>query len=301
MPGSQRLKRGTVIGLIKAIVYFAMAKRKLKAGEFPAAINLLGKVLAANPSNYYAFNNRGVAKQGIGDHRAAVEDFGEALRLKPNLAVTYYNRGISSKFLGQLDLAVEDQRRALGLVPDYGNALYELGALLFLKQEFALSIEFSTLAINVIRDDRGPVSVRGLAHYALADYESASTDLRRAINLKANPYDILFLHLACVRMGESSDELRANLEKLPKAEWPAPIFNLFLDSMSPEDVKALALGAAQLAEAHFFAGQFHLHHKNMDAAIDALQTAAEDCPNFFLERAIALAELKSLKQQVRKN
>ena len=75
----------------------------------------------AQPDHAEAYNNRGVAKNMLGQHDDAITDFDEAIRLSPNLAEAYTCRGIAKAASGLKDEAQKDFEIALELARNAGN------------------------------------------------------------------------------------------------------------------------------------------------------------------------------------
>ncbi len=61
--------------------------------DFASAIRDYTKALQIDPSNAYAFYNRGISHDRNGDFNRAIDDFTAAIRLLPNNADFYHNRG----------------------------------------------------------------------------------------------------------------------------------------------------------------------------------------------------------------
>ena len=72
----------------------------------------LSKVIKLQPRNPAAYNDRGVAFQGMRTYASSIADFDQAISLNPRLAMAYFNRGISRKFLGDFDRVISDQMGA---------------------------------------------------------------------------------------------------------------------------------------------------------------------------------------------
>ena len=101
------------------------------------------KALKLDPNLVEAYNNRGVAKDSLGQHAEAVTDYDQALKLDPNLAEVYNNRGNAKKNLGQHAEAVTNYDQALKLNPAYakaynnrGNAKKNLGHIGKAREDF---------------------------------------------------------------------------------------------------------------------------------------------------------------------
>ncbi|MFN0174233.1 MAG: tetratricopeptide repeat protein [Saprospiraceae bacterium] len=84
--------------------------------------------------NYaFAYNNRGLAKSGIGKNTEAIADYDKAIQLDPNYARAYYNRGLAKNELSKYSEAIADYDKAIQLDPNYtkaynnrGNAKHEI-------------------------------------------------------------------------------------------------------------------------------------------------------------------------------
>ena len=79
------------------------------------------QALRINPNYDSAYNNRGIARDGLGDKKGAMEDFNQALRINPNNDKAYYNRGIVRYGLGDKKGAIEDLQKAADLFQQQKN------------------------------------------------------------------------------------------------------------------------------------------------------------------------------------
>ena len=76
-----------------------------------------------NPSNVFAYNNRGVAHGKLGLYNEAVADLTEAIELKPLCALFYSNRGTVQAELGKYNEASADYIKAIELEPKFDLAI----------------------------------------------------------------------------------------------------------------------------------------------------------------------------------
>src|SRR5664279_1441883 len=120
--------------------YYLLADRCGRRGDHSRAMFYLSKVIKLQPRNPAAYNDRGVAFQGMRTFASSVADFDQAINLNPRLAIVYFNRGISRKFLGDFDRVIADQTRAISLDPKLADAYGELGFAYQCKEDFELSI-----------------------------------------------------------------------------------------------------------------------------------------------------------------
>jgi Tfp pilus assembly protein PilF len=135
--------------------YFARACEKINNGEFEDAITYCTKAIAINPNHACIYQNRGVAKQLLGNFVGAIEDYNISLKIDPNQSETLFNRGCSSFYLGNDNEAVEDLTMAIGIRPNYSKAYFE----------------------------------RGRANYNLGSYDKAIVDFTKVIKLEPNYAD----------------------------------------------------------------------------------------------------------------
>ena len=135
------------------------------------------------------------------------------------------------------------------------------------------------------------------------DSTGAADDAAMALKLKpSNSYHPIWLHVTRARTGQNdADELAANVEKIDRGKWPWPIAAMFLGSMSPADVHAAASSAdlertraAQSCEADFFVGFYLAEKGEKTDARSLFQSAADHCPNDFIEYGAAKFELMRL-------
>ena len=109
---------------------FAIAARHHRAGRLDEAAALYRKVIEAEPGNYKAHGNLGIALQGQGRLDQAVGHFQTAVALKPDHAGAYNNLGNALDNQGRLDDAVAAYRKAIALEPGYAEAHNNLGSAL---------------------------------------------------------------------------------------------------------------------------------------------------------------------------
>ncbi len=81
--------------------------------------------IRANPEDYGAYHNRGLAKRRLGDLHGAFTDFDTSIRLYPHESYAYFQRGITQAQLGKLDLALDDFNHSLKLNPDDSEVIFE--------------------------------------------------------------------------------------------------------------------------------------------------------------------------------
>ena len=86
-------------------------------GEPERAVPDYDLVLKINPSDAYAFHNRGLAYRDLRDYDRAIKDFDQAVKINPNLIPAYNDRGLAYVSKGETDRAIEDFDHAIMLNP----------------------------------------------------------------------------------------------------------------------------------------------------------------------------------------
>lgn len=87
----------------------------LKTGEFRLAAADFSAVIATDPRNINAYNNRGNAFKAMKDYPSAIKDYESALALAPDNAVIYFNIGAAYMEAGRNSEAVANIKKAAAL------------------------------------------------------------------------------------------------------------------------------------------------------------------------------------------
>ena len=103
---------------------FTDAMGEFVARNHPRAIELLTRVLDAEPGHRLARTTRGSAFLNVNDYPAAVADFSRVIEVDPDYARAFHLRGLAHEGLGARDDALKDFDRAIALDPEYGAAYY---------------------------------------------------------------------------------------------------------------------------------------------------------------------------------
>ena len=81
------------------------------------------KAIELNSRYTEAYNNRGVAKNDLGDHLGAITDFDKAIELDPQCVPAYCDRGRARLALGDATGAEDDFAKAAKLDPEFKREL----------------------------------------------------------------------------------------------------------------------------------------------------------------------------------
>ena len=105
-----------------AEAYNNRGNAKNSLGQSEAAIADYDEAIRIDKKFADAYNNRGNAKNNLGQSEAALADYNMAIQLNPNDAETYYNRGVTNKRLGRVNEARQDFDTAINLFRNAGNS-----------------------------------------------------------------------------------------------------------------------------------------------------------------------------------
>ncbi|MDE0425174.1 MAG: tetratricopeptide repeat protein [Candidatus Poribacteria bacterium] len=161
-----------------------MAKNAL--GEHRGALADFDVAILLNPNYAEAYNNRGVAKSALGEHQDALADFDEAIRLKPDYTEAYIGRGSVRSLIGQGEAAINDYTEAIRLKPDYAEAYYDRGSLKRKYEQYTDAQEALSdynEAIQIKPDYALAYANRGILRSDLGQVNEAKTDCETALEL----------------------------------------------------------------------------------------------------------------------
>ena len=123
LPGSSN-NSSSASGPSQAMTEMAQAQAAIKAQQWPNAIALLNKVVAAQPQNADAFNLLGYSTRKGGNPQAALAYYEKALTLNPKHLGAHEYMGEAYLQLQQPDKA-EEHLRALGPLCGYSCEEYK--------------------------------------------------------------------------------------------------------------------------------------------------------------------------------
>jgi hypothetical protein len=95
-----------------------------QTGNHQAAVDLISRAMALNPSAATYYNSAGEALRCLGDHQRAIAAYESALQVDPSFVEALNNLGTVYQNQGRMSEALQCYDRALALHPNYANAHY---------------------------------------------------------------------------------------------------------------------------------------------------------------------------------
>ena len=166
-----------------AVAYNNRGSAKDDLGQYDAAIADYDRAIELDPTYVAAYNNRGIAKDNLGRYDAAIADYDRAIELDPADARTYYNRGNAKDDLGQYDAAIADYDRAIELDPTYVAAYNNRGNAKDDLGQYDAAIADYDRAIELNPTHVAAYNNRGIAKYGLDRRNEAREDFETALAL----------------------------------------------------------------------------------------------------------------------
>ena len=270
--------------------------------ETDRALADFNEAVRLDPTNAWAYAERGNLYKNRAHRERALADLNEAIRLAPDYALAYFSRGDLYKNIGDLASAMADMNTAVRLDPNYALAYFTRGRLSFMLGDNPAAVEDFGKAIRLDAEDPTAYFNRGVAYYVIGGRTpDAAADFKKAAELNPrDAYAALWRDLAERRLNAPS-HLAEAAKQLDMTKWPAPVIRELLGERSAEQTVAAANDAdpttklAQTCEANFYSGELALLKKNKKEAQRLLKLASADCPPSFIESTAAVAELIPLK------
>jgi len=196
-------------------------------------IKVFSTLIKKNPSDYQAYNKRGVVWFYNGDYDKAIFDYTRALSENLNYAEAYCNRGVAWFFKGNFDQAIYDFTAAINIKPRYFEAYCFRGDAWYKKENFDLAISDYNTALEIFPQYARAYNNRGFIWFRKGEYGLAISDYSSA--LKINPdYAVACSNLSWL-LSTCAEEQYRNGEKAVKLAERAVEINsreTFIDTLA---------------------------------------------------------------------
>jgi lipoprotein NlpI len=272
------------------------------------------RAIELKPHYAQAYNNRCLAWNQLRDWRRMADDASKAVELNPRFGAAIVNRAIAYHGMGDHERALADYSLALRVDPegrDGLDAYFHRGDLNYRLQRYDAAIS----DLNACRKLAGSIwpdyphlsdihRLRGRIHIMLGDWSNADSVYAAwdAMNEGMGQYDVLLWHIARQKTGADDREfLQRYAESADPEQWPYPVYQMFLGTISLEDCVRAAGGTDPEAvkgnrcEAYFYIAEKLLGAGDEEAARAYFEKCLETQMTRFLEFRIAGDELERMK------
>ncbi len=176
-------KKPKIIDRLKIKILLDEADELYDSKEFKAAISNYDKAIKLDPKDPIAWNNRGAAKDDLGQFEEAIKDYDKSIELDSENAIVWNNRGVSKNILGQYESAIRDYDKAIELDSKYAIAWKNRGAVKNDLGQHEEAIENFDKVIALDPKDSTAWNNRGVAKEDLGKHREAIKDYDKAIEL----------------------------------------------------------------------------------------------------------------------
>jgi tetratricopeptide (TPR) repeat protein/SAM-dependent methyltransferase len=184
-------------------------------GDSVAAVELIGRAIAADGSIPDFHYNLGVILEAIGRRDEAAARYRAANDLKPDHFGAWLNLGNALLALGRLDEAEAACRAAAKLAPESGEARYNLGTALARRERYGEAASEFAAAARLKPEFAAAHASLGAALIAAQEPAQAVPHLRRALALDPrHPQAAVNLGQAALAQGDEAGALEAALAAL---------------------------------------------------------------------------------------
>ncbi len=152
-------------------------------GQSDKAIEDFSKAIELDPTDSAAYNNRGITYQNRGELVKAIYDYSEAIRFNPTDSAAYSNRGIVYRMRGQYERAIRDYDEAIRLDPKFIAAYNNRGWAYYVLGRFERAIEDCSEAIRLDPKYKDAYLSRAEAYRAIGETALAEADEEAASRL----------------------------------------------------------------------------------------------------------------------
>jgi len=177
------MRRCAALAVIAAVLAVLAVAAHRQTRVWHDSLALWNQVLAVEPMNRIAYNNRAWVRHSLGDFAGALADANEAVRLDPQYALAYLNRGKARWATGDRAGALADYERSIGLDPTYANAYLTRGNARQASGDMQAAIADFTTTLQINPQLVDAYYNRGNARKAAGDLAGAVADYTAALEL----------------------------------------------------------------------------------------------------------------------
>jgi len=239
--GLKAIEKSIDLDATVAQAHFTLGNLQKDSGQRVAAIVSYSKVLALDPQNIEALNNKGACLQVLGNHQEAIENFDKALAINPNHLFAMMNKGTSLHKLNRFDESLTVTSRAFAIDPQMPEVLHNYGINLIKLGRHEEALEYFRSEILIAPNKLDVHLSLGNALHSLHKYQEAIEVFQDAINLDPNYID------AYINMAGSMQELGRHCETIELLNQALDVRPDYSDVLWNKSNSMLAFGPSQEA------------------------------------------------------
>jgi TonB family protein len=189
--------------------------------DYDRAIQDYSKAIELNPTQAYAYVNRGIAFKEKSEHKRAVADFDMALKIDPGSVFAHAHRGIAYNEIKQHNRAINDLNKVIELNPNDAVAYNERAWAYFNLGKPLQGLPDVQISLALNSNFARALDTRGHIFEALGRRDEAIADFQRALSIgQADQAIQNSSGAALARLGAIQGE---PLQKLPTRAAPAQV------------------------------------------------------------------------------
>jgi tetratricopeptide (TPR) repeat protein len=164
-------------------VYNQRGVAKDEIGDPEGALADYVKCIQLDPYNYKAYINKGVLESNRHNYQTALRDFDKSISLKSNYIDTYKNRAQTKYLSGDYKGAIGDFSHYIKFKPSDHEAFLSKGLAECFLKNYPEALNDYNKAIELAPDDMKAYSNRGIVKCILKNYSGALMDFNKAIEI----------------------------------------------------------------------------------------------------------------------
>ena len=143
----------------------------------------------AQPEQYLAWNNLGVAYGKSGQYTEAIKAFKQALRINPESARVWFNLGLTYCHCDQYIEAIKPYKQGLGINPEDVDVWNDLGVAYNETEQYTEAIKALKQALSINPESAIAWYNLGNAYYKTDQYTEAIRALKQALSINSEFVD----------------------------------------------------------------------------------------------------------------
>lgn len=194
---------------LRADLAYALAQLK----RYEEALAHYDQVVALNPNNADAHNDRGNVLNSLKRYAEAVKSYQRAIKLRPDLVAAHLNCGAALRECKHYAASIDSLRRAIELNPNHFGAHYNLGKTFDSVKEWEQAVAAYDTALSLKPNYAEAFNNRGASLFELTRYDEALDSYDRALALRPNDAKTYANRSAALTKLHRFDEALADCDK----------------------------------------------------------------------------------------